>query len=308
MAKDDSQRERVKPSYHLIKRRSDLNLSSKHRRKKGKTWFTETSIRGRPVGHKCEINDIVYIYIIDYGLVARGKVLEKKVTELNNLSEVVTFINHEAKYKEVSYWGDVFFTKLSDLVDSTFSFYVLEVHVDVELLDEVMMLDPKKAKVKEQGAWKYLDEPIEKYTYESNQLSPIIPPQLRQKIQIEFNSVSDHFVYDVDHFVPKNWGGPGNIEENLIPLALSVNRNKSDKIPAGLFFVASKMPHILGGIKSKYFNEKYFSKTNFLKDIEAKEDAKKITNIVSELDINDIKKFYSDVRRFHYGNHFEELS
>ena len=68
------------------------------------------------------------------------------------------------------------------------------------------------------------------------------------------------------------------------------------------------MPHILRGIKSKYFNEKYFSKTNFFKEIEAKEDAKKITNIISELDMIDIKKFYGDVRRFHYGNHFEEFS
>jgi len=291
--------------YHVIKRDSGLNVTSNKRRKKGLDWFTQTKIGSRPLGSKCEIGDIAYIYIIDYGVVAKGEIRDIKISSFSFLEDVFRFIKKEAKYKNTtgakSFWGNEVINKLSSRTDGKLNYYVLEVEIDLELLDEAILLDPKNSKLKGQNSWVYLDEPIEEYKIQSDELSPIIPPQLRQKIQIAFNSVSSDFVYDIDHFVPKNWGGPGNIIENLIPLNLSTNRNKSDKIPSGLFYVANSNKKISNKIESKYFKEKYHKKESFLKELEAKDDAKKITNLVKEiLSFEEIKTFYNEVRKFHY--------
>ena len=291
--------------YHVIKRDSGLNVTSNTRRKKGLDWFTQTKIGTKPLGSKCEIGDIAYIYIIDYGVVAKGKIKNKKISSFNFLEDVFNFIKKEAMYKNTtgakSFWGNEVITKLSTRENGKLNYYVLEVQIDLELLDEAIILDANNSKLKGQNSWVYLDEPIEEYKIQSDELSPIIPPQLRQKIQIAFNSVSSDFVYDIDHFVPKNWGGPGNIIENLIPLNLSTNRYKSDKIPSGLFYAASSNKKISNKIESKYFKEKYHKKERFLKELEAKYDAKKITNLVKEiLSFEEIKTFYNEVRKFHY--------
>ena len=298
--------------YHVIKRDSGLNVTSNKRRKKGLDWFTQTKIGSKPPGSKCEIRDVAYIYIIDYGVVAKGEIRDIKISSFNFLEDVFNFIKKEAKYKKTtganSFWGNEVINKLSSRTNEKLNYYVLEVQIDLELLDEAIILDPNNSKLKGRNSWVYLDEPIEEYKIQSNELSSIIPPQLRQKIQIAFNSVSSDFVYDIDHFVPNRWGGPGNIIENLIPLNLSTNRNKSDKIPSGLFYVASSNKKISNKIESKYFNEKYHKKDSFLKELEAKEDAKKITNAVKEiLSFEEIKTFYNDVRKFHYGSKIEKI-
>jgi hypothetical protein len=298
--------------YHVIKRDSGLNVTSNKRRKKGLDWFTQTKIGSRPLGSKCEIGDIAYIYIIDYGVVAKGEIRDIKISSFSLLEDVFSFIKKEAKYKNTtgakSFWGNEVINKLSSRTDGKLNYYVLEVQVDLELLDEAILLDPNNSKLKGQNSWIYLNDPIEEYKIQSNELSSIIPPQLRQKIQIAFNSVSNDFVYDIDHFVPKKWGGPGNIIENLIPLNLSTNRNKSDKIPSGLFYVASSNKKISNKIESKYFKEKYHKKDTFLKELEAKDDAKRITNAIKEiLSFEEIKTFYNDVRKFHYGSKIEKI-
>jgi hypothetical protein len=298
--------------YHVIKRDSGLNVTSNKRRKKGLDWFTQTKIGSRPSGSKCEIGDIAYIYIIDYGVVAKGEIRDIKISSFSFLEDVFSFIKKEAKYKNTtgakSFWGNEVINKLSSRTDGKLNYYVLEVQVDLELLDEAILLDPNNSKLKGQNSWIYLNDPIEEYKIQSNELSSIIPPQLRQKIQIAFNSVGNDFVYDIDHFVPKKWGGPGNIIENLIPLNLSTNRNKSDKIPSGLFYVASLNKKISNKIKSKYFKEKYHKKDSFLKELDAKDDAKRITNVVKEiLSFDEIKTFYNDVRKFHYGSKIEKI-
>ena len=298
--------------YHVIKRDSGLNVTSNKRRKKGLDWFTQTKIGSRPLGSKCEIGDIAYIYIIDYGVVAKGEIRDIKISSFSLLEDVFSFIKKEAKYKNTtgakSFWGNEVINKLSSRTNGKLNYYVLEVQIDLELLDEAILLDPNNSKLKGQNSWVYLDDPIEEYKIHSNELSPIIPPQLRQKIQIAFNSASNDFVYDIDHFVPKRWGGPGNIVENLIPLNLSTNRYKSDKIPSGLFYVASSNKKISNKIESKYFKEKYHKKNGFLKELEAKDDAKKITNAVKEiLSFEEIKTFYNDVRKFHYGSEIEKI-
>ena len=298
--------------YHVIKRDSGLNVTSNKRRKKGLDWFTQTKIGSKPQGAKCEIGDVAYIYIIDYGVVAKGEIRDIKISSFNLLEDVFNFIKKEAKYKNTtgakSFWGNEVINKLSSRTDGKLNYYVLEVQIDLELLDEAILLDPNNSKLKGQNSWVYLDNSIEEYKIQSNELSSIIPPQLRQKIQIAFNSVGNDFVYDIDHFVPKKWGGPGNIIENLIPLNFSTNRYKSDKIPSGLFYVASSNKKISNKVESKFFKEKYHKKQSFLTELEAKDDAKKITNVIKEiLSFDEIKTFYNDVRKFHLGSKIEKI-
>ena len=78
--------------YHVIKRDSVLNVTSNTRRKKGLNWFTQTKLGTKPHGSKCEIGDIAYIYIIDYGVVAKGKIKNKKISS-------VIVITHNSKDK-----------------------------------------------------------------------------------------------------------------------------------------------------------------------------------------------------------------
>jgi hypothetical protein len=45
-----------------------------------------------------------------------------------------------------------------------------------------------------------------------------------------------------------------------------------------------------------------------LNELEAKDDAKRITNAIKEiLSFDEIKTFYNDVRKFHYGSKIEKI-
>jgi hypothetical protein len=242
-------------NYHLIKRNEELNGNNGKKHKKGEHWYVQTSLLKKPVGSKAQINDVAYIYEVDYGVWAQGEICAiEEIIEFNNLRDVVSFAVNEARYKNNSYWGQEILNKLSNKVDDDFRYFVLQVKINQKLLDTVISLDQENPILKSQNSWITLEHPIEFYAFKSDELSPIISPKLRTQIQLKFNSVSKEFVYDVDHFIPKYVGGPGNIEENLIPLSLSVNRWKSNRIPSGLFFVASDFLEV-HQIKSKYLQK-----------------------------------------------------
>ena len=75
---------------------------------------------GNPIESKCGQNDIVYLHIIDYRVVAQGKVLEKKITVLNSLSQVFAVINSDAEYKKLSCQNHTVLDKLSRRLDGTY--------------------------------------------------------------------------------------------------------------------------------------------------------------------------------------------
>ena len=104
---------------------------------------------------------------------------------------------------------------------------------------------------------------------------------------------------DIDHFVPKSAGGPGNIIENLVPVGLSLNRYKGNSIPTGLFKVASEMNDL-----KKYCKKYFFKKEQgFLKQTkypEAFKNACKINEKVKSFHIDDAKEFYKKVMSNHH--------
>ena len=132
-------------------------------------------------------------------------------------------------------------------------------------------------------------------------LNSSIPGALRQQLYSFFNkkySISTWI--DIDHFVPKSVGGPGNIIENLVPVGFSLNRYKSNSVPKGLFVVATNFEEL----KDIVVNS--FAKQNnmFLKSVKAKDNAKKILSVVNswenEKDLTEVKNFYKLVLKYHH--------
>ena len=110
---------------------------------------------------------------------------------------------------------------------------------------------------------------------------------------------------DIDHFVPRSIGGPGNIIENLVPIGFSLNRYKSNSIPKGVFEVSLSYPELKLYVKKEYISE---DQEMFLRSINSKEDAKKIISIVNswegEEGLDRLKKFYSSILKYHHPEYF----
>jgi hypothetical protein len=290
-------------NYHLVKRNEELNGNVGKKQKEGKHWLIQTSLSKKPAGSKAEINDIVYIYEVGYGVWAKAQITKiEEIVEFNTVRDVISFALNDAKYKINSYWGQEILSKLGDKVDDNFKYFVLQIEVNQEFLDNVVTLDNEIPIFKSQSSWVTLDHPIDFYSYSSEELSPIIPPKLRTQIQLRFNAISKDFIYDVDHFVPRSVGGPGNIEENLIPLSLSVNRWKSNRIPSGLFFIACGFLEV-NKVKSPYLSKTICSHDLYFNENDAFKDAALIVSIINSLHMDRVRDFYKAVRAYHFPNY-----
>ena len=165
--------------------------------------------------------------------------------------------------------------------------------------------------------WEFIERPTgrNKKVYRSNnenpdcslkqvkKLDPKIPGDLRLKIYSFFNqNYSIGHLIDIDHFVPKSAGGPGNIIENLVPIGLSLNRYKSDSIPRSFFEVALNddfktnfkvfEKEILKLLKN---NEKFIRKKDYPNSIDL---AREMNAVVSEWKkMDEIKNFYFEVNK-----------
>ena len=136
-----------------------------------------------------------------------------------------------------------------------------------------------------------------------HKLDSKIPGDLRLKIVSILNQDNSigHLI-DIDHFVPKSVGGPGNIIENLVPVGFSLNRYKSDSIPRSFFQVAleSDFKDSLIGFhkdiikiledKSQFIRKSKSPKSNDL--------ARQINDVISNWsDMRKIRKFYQEVNK-----------
>lgn len=300
-----------KIKYHILNRR-DIETSSRKRRKSGEAWTTETRIGSRPAGFKAtedaeKRGDIVYLNLSGYGVVAKGKIINRIPNTFNRIEEVLEYVrSKEAKDNSRLFWGEIIIDKCKTISKNK-PLHVLELLSHFEVLPNLIRLDSKK--FSNQWSYKTLEGPLEKEeNYEEEKFNPLIPNHLKRDIQIISSLLSKDFVYDIDHFVPKSCGGPGNIIENLIPLNSSVNRGKRDSIPAGLFKEARKYSAIMNHanitkINSDYLSsDKKYEETQFFDDAKARDLAKIIIKIINsqEFDIEEAKSFYKNVRGFHF--------
>ena len=142
---------------------------------------------------------------------------------------------------------------------------------------------------------------------EENELSSKIPSRLRMDLYSLFNTkLKLSHVIDIDHFVPKSCGGPGNIIENLLPIGFSLNRYKSNSVPAGLFEVAKKYKKLKKYCRNNY-SEK--NKSGFIRnDTNAFENALKINQYIADLHISEAKLFYKSVMQKHYPEYVKIIN
>lgn len=302
------------PNFYLIKRSNSFrDLRKNNVKRKG---FFEITIRNNvflPPSAKIKPSDTVYVAETSGGIFAKGKVIESsKVLEFATVEEVLEFSN---KFNDDQYWIHKireFSKKLS--TDSSYRLRFHEYFINQKVLKRTI---PYKGPLEKYDAsinwgmarifFKLNDDDIEYLKNPDCNLRDIteirseIPGDLRLKVHSFFNKHTNvGHIIDIDHFVPKSVGGPGNIIENLVPVGFSLNRYKNDSIPKSLFEVASTMTYqehfkeILKEIrKIAQIDQDYISTSKHPK---AKDVAMKITGIVNQwIDLDEIKSFYFSV-------------
>ena len=310
----------MKKKTWLIKRNPEINNNVNKTKEKGIQWYTETNANPinsfrRPSGCTSKKDDEVYIYQKDYGIWAKGKILEggekkENFHEFTTLRDVVNFSQTKAKYKNNTFWGKVILEKLGKKKDGEFRFIVFEAKLELETLEREISIHEQEITTT-QAPWSTLRTSIEDLKVKKGELSTTIPPSMRHKLLTKYSMLHHHgTVLDIDHHVPKSIGGPGNIEENLVPLPASANRYKGAKIPEGLFEVAKDYEQLFNKNEFKFFKDKERKKLKdykneeypFLWGEEVKDEAKRIVNkINNELEFEEAKNFYKKVRSKVYG-------
>jgi hypothetical protein len=298
----------------LIKRNAEINNNKFNNKNKGTQWYTQTAVyktinsKSKPSGSKSQKNDDVYIYQTDIGIWAKGKIKSGSEDNNNfhyfdNARDVITFSKTKAKYKNDAFWGNIIINKLHDKQDGKFTFVVFEAKLEIEVLENEITVHENKIPGG-QVSWSELREGLEEVKTKNHELSKIIPPSLRHKLLIKFNSYFNAgTALDIDHHVPQAIGGPGNIEENLVPLSAAANRYKGAKIPEGLFEVAEEYQNhfnikdfqlLKKKVRDKYRIEKDYP---FLEYKIAKHEAEKIITIVNQnFSFDEARNFYKKVR------------
>jgi hypothetical protein len=288
---------------HLIKRNPLLSGVKKSFYSSDEMWFVQTKIDGSPSGSKSKIGETIYLYEVGYAVWASGEITEvNEIQKFNNIEDLLQYSCpsiikdrvHSSSFKNTEFWGRIILEKAypAFVKSNKLCFLsILEVKAKLEVLKTPI---PLEKNYMGQSSWVYLKKPLESLKV-NLELSPQIPSFLRRKVFDACSLNPSDAFYDIDHFVPKSIGGPGNIVENLQPIGSSLNRIKSDSIPSAIFDVA----YDLGYTEEIGLKFKKNPNLNFLNDNKVKNDATKIITHVNSLDINAIRFFYREVRRRH---------
>lgn len=305
------------PKSYLIKRSNSFrDLKKNNSKKKGYFEITISKYKRNPPSHKLKIHDIIYVAETNGGIYAKGEVIE--TLPVKEFSTIEKLLDYTKENKDDSYWLDkirLFRDKLSS--DSNYKLRCHKYFINQKLLKRTI---PYNGPLNEFDASinrglasiffelkdthiKYLEKPD--YSLEQiKKLDSKIPGDLRLKIYSFFNqNYSLGHLIDIDHFVPKSLGGPGNILENLVPVGFSLNRYKGNSVPLGLFEVAKKFPDL-----NKYVRDNKDNKM-FLTSNRHKDSGRKIISLVNAWeDIKKIRAFYKAVLKFHNQDYVKLLN
>ena len=305
--------EEQKTKSFLIKRSPKLTkkgvLVKQNYTRKG---YSESGVR-RPSSIKLAEGDFIYVAETDYGIYAKGEVIEvgKEPQEFLNTEDIVTFFS---EINDPIYCFELI-KKLKVAKDKNplAKLYYHEYFINQTLLDNVIPLEGELVELKKiQNAFSEIKNQdlithIKNPNLQRNiKISTTIPGALRQRLYSFFNQKHNISTWiDIDHFVPKSLGGPGNIIENLVPIGFSLNRYKSNSVPKGVFEVSSNYLELKPYVKKEYISE---NQEMFLRTTNSKEDAKKIISIVNSWEGSDgldkLKSFYSSILKYHHPEYF----
>jgi hypothetical protein len=286
-------------AQHLVKKAATFVDKGLIIPKLGESTYCETRVNGNPSGYKLKINDTIFIAEAGYAIISCGKVTETPVlTKIRSLEELFEYIS-TSKIKQGKYWFNIAMEKIFKRSDFSY-LSILEYTISNKPLEIPVPLDSRFNK---QSSWYYLPETFKIPTkIQSLDLSAKIPASLRFKLFYSLNSNVDGSFVDVDHFVPKSIGGPGNIEENLHLVGLSINRKKSDQVPAGLYIIAENMGISTVGLSAHSKRSKDIFQNGgvpFFADNISKRIASDVVAIINRMEIKQVREFYRSVKSQH---------
>lgn len=312
---------------HFLIKRSNAFRELHRSNSKSKGYF-EITIRNKkydPPSAKIKVGDTVYVAETNGGIYAKGNVVKtNKVEEFTRIEEVLTF---SKQFNDEAYWMDkirVFSERLQE--DENYRLRCHQYFINQKLLSNTIPyngpLSKYDASLKKGLASIFFTLTGEDVTYlEGNPdfslkqvgtLKPEIPGNLRLKIYSFFNRTHaiSHLI-DIDHFVPKSVGGPGNIIENLVPIGFSLNRYKNDSIPKSFFVVAARdeyQPKLsttkkdivkLAGLQDDFISTRKYP--------EAKKIALSINASIQKWNISDARQFYLEVSQTFNPHYVQQL-
>jgi hypothetical protein len=284
------------PKFHLVKRNPKKNGVG-HKRRNGTVWFVNTSINQSPAGSLAQEGDTLYVYETGYAVWAKGRIKEVRKHELRGIENILSYAtsldDDGAQFRESKFWGPEILDKIWPRLRKAgdLRVHVLEVSADLEVLE--IPIFPKLETVGGQVSWRYLKEPPASVSNEL-MVSPKIPSSLRYHLYQTFNLHGQQYYIDIDHFVPKSVGGPGNIEENLVPVGLNINRRMSNDVPSAVFSVAHRRGYPVD--EQLALGEAPV----MLSDLHSKDQATKLLHeIVNKKKLEEVRSFYRDVRKVH---------
>lgn len=292
----------------IVKQNLEVNGLNFSKRKGGIKPIITTKIGGSPVGLNAEVGDVVYLYETGF-IYERGVIKQADPTlEFKSVKDIVAYY-HSTKntYKNTVWWGKEILEKAYPSFQEGKNYFVSVRLVETKILPSAIFVGLKK--YGGQNRWQQIKGEISDLET-TLELSGKVPGTLKYKLIEQLNLSKERFHLDIDHFVPRSLNGPGNIEENLVPLDLAANRGKGNKVPTGLFIVAFQSPwlKLLGDIAKKKLPSSYLtlskSGNNFIDDEPARDFAKVITSRINaaEISLEDKRKFYLNVRKIHFPN------
>lgn len=270
-------------SKHLIKRRTvDFDLKD--------GWYCEVSLKTMPSGCRVKSGDTIYIAQNGYAIFGRGVVDEVKTFEFDSFEAFVHYALHKSKVEDKNYWFSKFCDYSTKLPISSIKGFEYNL-INTISFDFAIALEQRFLK---QPVWYYLEDDFTlKVPPSSDNLTSHIPTRIREDIYHKFKIVSNEHIIDIDHFVPRSIGGPGNIIENLIPISASINRRKSNHIPSKLLDLAKEF----GFDRPKGFT---LSHDKFYTEKASIHLAEKIVQKINSLDFESLKATYKRIRDFHF--------
>lgn len=301
---------------YLIKRSPKLTkkgvLVKQNYTRKG---YSESGVR-RPTSVKLVQGDTIYVAETDYGIYAKGKVIEvmDEPREFLNTEDIVTFFSE--RDDPIYCFELIKKLKIAKDKNPLAKLYYHEYFISQILLDNVIPLEGELVALKKiQNAFSEIKNQdlvtnLENPNLQINiKISKTIPGALRQRLYSFFNQKHNISAWiDIDHFVPKSIGGPGNIIENLVPVGFSLNRYKSNSVPKGVFEVSCNYAELKPYVKKEYISKK---QSMFLRTNQSKEDAKKIISIVNSWEGSDgldkLKIFYGNILKYHHPEYFKMI-
>lgn len=314
-------------AHYLIKRSNAFReLHRSNSKSKGYFEIIISKRKLQPPSASIELGDTVFVAETSGGIYAKGTVIKSNdVEEFSRIEDVLEF---SKKFNDEAYWMDKIreFSRALQ-TDENYRLRCHQYFIKQKLLRRTIPYDgPLKrydASINRGLAtifFKLKDEDVQ-YLKESpnfslkhvSALKPDIPGNLRLKIYSFFNRnhAISHLI-DIDHFVPKSVGGPGNIIENLVPIGFSLNRYKNDSIPRGFFAVAAREKyaamfaefkkdiHVLADERDVFIKTK--------KNPSAKNIALSMNDLIRKWDVSEARKFYLEVSEFHNPRYAEQLT